>query len=226
MGWEIAHFRCLSHKYQHLNCLAKCSPWQWAISRQLQVTTNPGDFRNLATCNKAQCYPSVSEKLSEKQLHEVWLSNPSGWWAAAWMNVLKSVRVLCDSLPATRMQVVFLWLCSFLMVVLLFNGAQVKIHHVGKLSITCFVWNRLQLCSRRETFGEITSQWYNQVYQQGDVIVFLLSYWKSDRGVENDPSHTRRTCLTSRLSASSRESVLWIGNNLNRDKNMTIPDNL
>lgn len=157
--------------------------------------------------------------------HGVWLSNPSGWRAAAWINVLKSVKALCDSLPATRMQVVLFWLCSFLVVVLFFNGAQVKIHHVGKLSITCLMWNRLQLCSRREIFGERTSQWYNQVYQQGDVIVFILSYWKSDRGVEKDPSPTQRTCLTSRLSASSREWVLWIRNHFNRDKNMTIPDN-
>lgn len=74
--------------------------------------------------------------------HGVWSSNRSGWWAATWITVLKLARLLCDSLLTTPVQAVLIWMCSFLMVVSLFNGVKVKTHHAGKLSMTCFVWIR------------------------------------------------------------------------------------
>lgn len=74
--------------------------------------------------------------------HGVWLSNLSGWREATWITVLKLARLLRDSLFTTQARVVLIWLCRFLMVVLLFKSVKVKIHHVGKPSVTCFAWNR------------------------------------------------------------------------------------
>jgi len=93
------------------------------------------------------------------------------------------------------------------MVVLLFNGSKVKIHHDGKLTITCFVQNRG--CSSAQGRKFLVKEHLHGITEfTNNVIVFLFIYWKSDRGIEKDLSHTPRTCLTRRLPASSHESVL------------------
>lgn len=66
------------------------------------------------------------------------------------------------------------------------------------------VKQRLRLCPSEEIFVDRTAQWYNQVYQQGDVIVFTASYWLSERGTEKDLAHSLRHQQT----ISRYESVL------------------
>lgn len=160
----------------------------------------------------AWCTPSVSKKWSDKYSRGVCLSNHSGQWAAKWITVLKLARLLRDSLLTTRVQAVLIWLCSFLMVVLLFQGAKVKIHRVGKLSITCFVWNRGYNSAQGRKF--LVKKHLSDITKLTNKVMLLSLYSVTGNQTEKDSSHTQRTCLTSRqlpaLSQFCEWEIIWI----------------